>query len=74
MMINEVKNIAKCFPLTKTSFCINGDEFPPELLTEQFHLSPTVAWRKGELRKDFGGNRYYEKHPDIFPGQYTFSH
>lgn len=73
-MTNQEKNVQQCFPLTRTSFCISADDFFPELLTQQLEISPTAAWKKGQLRQDRGGNKYYEKHPNISVGQYTFSH
>ena len=73
MMISD-KCVIRNFPMIRTSFCINGEQFNPDYLTEQLHLSPAVAWSRGELRKDHGGNRYYEKHPDMYPGKYTYSH
>jgi len=74
VMTEQEQNIQHCFPVTRTSFCINGDEFDLELLKDQLRICPTVAWKKGEFRHDHGGNRYYQIHPDISAGQYSFSH
>ena len=60
-MTNQEINVQQCFPLTRTSFCISADDFFPELLTQQLGISPTAAWKKGQLRQDRGGNKYYEK-------------
>lgn len=72
-MTAQESHAQRNFPFTKASFCICGEDFPHEALTEQLGISPTAAWRKGEVRRDRDGNRYYELHPDVSPGQYPYS-
>ena len=67
-MIISDEGIIRSFPLIRTSFCISGEEFDPDYITKQIHSSPTIAWRKGDIRRDWGGNSYYEKHPNISCG------
>lgn len=72
-MIISDEGIIRSFPLIRTSFCISGEEFDPDYITKQIHSSPTMAWRKGDIRRDWGENSYYEKHPNISCGKYTYS-
>ena len=73
-MAEQEKHINPCFPLTRVSFCIDGDDLVPESMTEQLGFPPTTSWRKGEVRQDRDGNRYYEKHQEVSSGQYASSH